>query len=236
MVYLVIALVCLVIFYYFFSNKLRIDFKSFFKKGFARKTDDFGLFCYTGKQGKGKTFSAIQFLEKQRVRYKQVLLTNVKSYYDYVYSTNTIDCYYFEDIEELIELAISLNNNNIPIIVFFDEIFTVLTKNVKIQKHILSFISQLRKRQIIFVTTAQEWAEINMTFRRYIRYQISCNMFSIPILKIAFYFNSINDGDGIRWDESEQDFMAPLIFKELGKANLNVVKKYDTFETIATNK
>ena len=36
-------------------------------------------------------------------------------------------------------------------------------------KKILSFLSQLRKRKILFIT-AQEVVEINITFRRYCRF------------------------------------------------------------------
>lgn len=82
------------------------------------------------------------------------------------------------------------------------------------------------------VTTAQEWSEINITFRRYVRYQISCNMFSLPILKIAFCYNSINDGDLISWNSETQDFEAPRICANFEKAQKRVVQSYDTFETI----
>ena len=34
------------------SNNLNIDFKSFIKKGFPKNDNDFGLYCYTGKQRK----------------------------------------------------------------------------------------------------------------------------------------------------------------------------------------
>ena len=54
-----IAIILIIFFKCIFVNKLYIDIKSFFCKGFKKLDNQFGLFAYTGKQGKGKTYSAI---------------------------------------------------------------------------------------------------------------------------------------------------------------------------------
>lgn len=46
----------LVIFFSIKSKNIHIDFKSFFKRGFLMTDDMFGVVCYTGGQGKGKTY------------------------------------------------------------------------------------------------------------------------------------------------------------------------------------
>ena len=138
-------------------------------------------------------------------------------------------------IDDIIDFMVEHENDGKKYIIFFDEIFTILEKKTAINKKILSFISQLRKRKIIFVTTAQEWSEINITFRRYVRFQVSCNMFALPIFKKAFLINKINDGDGIKWDNDEQDWIAPTISTNFMKGNLEVIESYDTFETIETS-
>lgn len=212
--------------YKFFSLKLHIDIKTFFKKGFKKKDNKFGLFCYCGKQGKGKTYSAIKFLIEQKLSHNYKILTNVKSFNVFK------DTLYFENINDIIDYCTKFKDNNEKVIIFFDEIFTILEKKTPINKKILSFISQLRKRKIIFITTAQEWAEINITFRRYCRYQIDCNMFSIPILHYAFIYNVINDGDKIKWDNDEQDFIAPRVAANFAKCNRSIIESYDTYETI----
>ena len=198
----------------------------FLKDGFQKFDNDFGLFCYCGKQGKGKTYSAIKFLIDRKLEKNYKILTNVKSFNVFE------DTVYFNNITDIIEYCTDFKDNDENVIIFFDEIFTVLEKKTAINKQILSFISQLRKRHIIFVTTAQEWSEINITFRRYVRYQVDCNMFSIPFFHTAFIFNSINDGDLIRWDNDLQEFIAPRISANFGKCNRSVVESYDTFETI----
>lgn len=98
-----------------------------------------------------------------------------------------------KNIIDIINYCKNFKENDENVIIFFDEIFTILEKQTKINAEILSFISQLRKRKIIFVTTAQEWSEINITFRRYVRYQIACNMFSLPFFKTAIIYNIHND-------------------------------------------
>ena len=216
--------------YYVIANHMTIDFKSFIKKGFIKNDNDFGLYCYTGKQGKGKTYTSINFLINYIVNNPDTqIVTNIHSFKTF---KNIV---YIDDIDKLIDYCIE-NYENQKIIIFFDEIFTILEKKTAINKKILSFISQLRKRKIIFITTAQEWAEVNITFRRYVRFQIDCNMFNIPIINRAFLFYSINDGDGIKWDEQQQEFVAPRVSCYFGKAKQSVINEYDTFETISTNK
>lgn len=229
-VFLVVLVILIGIVLY--NMGLEIDFKSFFRKGFKKVDNDFGLYCYTGKQGKGKTYTCVNFLNNyMKTNKKTILLTNVKSYNSYIDRTK-----YFSDINDLLNYAIYCKNNDTDIIIFFDEIFTVLEKNTNISKEIRSFISQLRKRKIILITTAQEWGEINITFRRYCRFQIDCNMFAIPFFKIAFIIYRVNDGDLIRWDNDLQDWVAPTIKTFFGKCKFSVINSYDTFETISTNK
>lgn len=223
-------------FYYLkFVMHLSIDWKSLYRKGFKKIDNAFGLFCYTGKQGHGKTYSAVKFCIDRKLAYNSVIITNVKSFN--VFS----DTVYIESITELINYVLNycenLKEGETPnIIVFFDEIFTILEKGTRINKEILSFISQLRKRKIIFVTTAQEWLEINVTFRRYVRYQVDCNMISLPILHTAFVINSINDGEQLKWDNEANEYVAPRIATNFSKGNLSIIQSYDTFETIKTSK
>lgn len=214
-------------FYYIIVNKIHVDWRSLFKRGFSKTDSLFGLYCYTGKQGTGKTYSAINFLIKNKILHNYTIITNVKSFNVFK------DTIYMSNIDDIINFIENAQDKS-KYIIFFDEIFTILEKKTPIKKKILSFISQLRKRQIIFVTTAQEWSEINITFRRYVRFQISCHMFSLPISHLAFLINKINDGDGIKWDNDEQDWIAPTISTNFMKGNRIVIESYDTFETIQT--
>ena len=222
----VLIIVLLILFKIFFIEKIHVDFRTFFRKGFEKLDNKFGLYCYTGKQGKGKTYSAIKFLIDRKIKDGYIILTNV---FSFNYFTDTL---YFQDINEMIDFILEHENDGNKYIIFFDEIFTILEKKAAINKKILSFLSQLRKRKILFVTTAQEWSEINITFRRYVRFQIACNMFEI--FNVAFIYNSINDGDQIRWNNDTQEFEAPRVSANFAKCNKYIIDSYNTFETIKT--
>lgn len=224
-----LLLFVLYIIFFINSNSISVDFKSFFKKGFKKLDNQFGLFCYTGKQGKGKTYSCINFCIKQKKANDYIIITNVHSF---KYFKDTI---FVDSIIDIIKIAEQMTKEGKKIMIFYDEIFTVLEKKTPMKKEILAFLSQLRKRKILFVTTAQEWSEINITFRRYVRYQVDCNMFPLFMTKTAFIFNSINDGDLMRWNNDLQDFVAPRISANFAKCSLDVINSYDTFETIKTS-
>lgn len=230
----VLLIFLVVLITYLVSNHVHIDWKSLFKAGFSKNDNAFGLYCYTGKQGTGKTYSCINFLIKNKLEKDYIVITNVKSFNAFS------DTIYMQDINKIIDFIEYQEKKQAgsgkKFIIFFDEIFTILEKKTSINKKILSFISQLRKRQIIFVTTAQEWSEINITFRRYVRFQVSCNMFSIPLLHRAFLLNKVNDGDSIKWNNDTQDWEAPTIQTNFAKGNLEIIEAYDTFETIETAK
>lgn len=197
----------------------------FLSVGFKKTSERFGLYCYTGKQGTGKTYSAIKFVIDEKFRNDYVVITNVKSFRMFE------DTVFIDDISKLMEFVVS-HYQDMKMIILFDEIFSYIEKNHSLSKNILSFISQLRKRGIIFVTTAQEWAEINITLRRYVRYQVSCNMFALPLSRTAILLNQMGDGDNIHWDNDLQEFIAPIIKTKLSKGNVSVANSYDTYETI----
>lgn len=225
---IIIFFIIILLYKFFFVDKIRVDAKTFFKKGFRKVDNAFGLFCYTGKQGKGKTYSAIKFLIEQKLENNYTIITNVKSFDVFE------DTLYMDNIMDIIEYCEQFKENDKNVIIFFDEIFTILEKQTKINKKILSFISQLRKRKIIFVTTAQEWSEINITFRRYVRFQVACNMLSLPFLHTALIYNIHNDGDTIKWNNDTQDWEAERMFAKFGKGMKSVIESYDTYETIGT--
>lgn len=208
------------------SIHLHIDFKSFLKKGFKKVDNAYGLFVYTGKQGYGKTYSAIKFLIDQKQRFNYRIITNVLSFNTYS------DTLFMTDINDIIDYCSQFNNNDANVIIFFDEIFTILEKRGSINSKILGFISQLRKRNIIMVTTAQEWLEINMTFRRYARYQVDCHMISLPFSKNALQLNYVNDAEQMKWSNDDNEYVAPRLLTKISKGNKSIIESYDTFETI----
>lgn len=209
-------LFALIIVFIFINNKIRIKFKTFLKKGFAPKRGKFGVYCYCGKQGSGKTYSAVEFLKENS---DKIIYSNVH--------LKGIDYTYFNGFNKLLELR-----NEHDCIIVYDEIFTALTKTSKTTTDVLDFLSQMRKRQIIFITTAQEWLEINMTLRRYCRYQIECKM--INFLGLGILIKTFYDAEQMKWSQIDNEYVAPLLETSISKCNLEIANSYDTFEQIKT--
>lgn len=211
--YLIIFIILILV----YKNKhVRIKFKTFLKKGFAPKRGKFGVYCYCGKQGSGKTYSAVEFLNSNQDKpiYSNVHLSG-------------INYTYFSGFDELLKLR-----SEHDCIIVFDEIFTALTKTTKINTDVLDFLSQMRKRQIIFITTAQEWLEISMTLRRYCRYEIECNMRNV--LGIGILTKRMYDAEQMKWSQEDNEYVAPIITTTISKCNIEIANKYDTFEQIAS--
>ena len=197
-------------------RNVRIKFKTFFKKGFRPNRGIFGVYCYCGKQGSGKTYSVVEFLRQNKG----------KKIYANISSLNGIKYTYFSGFDELLKLR-----SEHDCIIFYDEIFTALTKTSKINNEVLDFLSQMRKRRIIFLTTAQEWLEIPMTLRRYCRYQIDCKM---RTLILGILIKHMYDAEQMKWSQLDNEYVAPLITTTISKCNVEVANSYDTFEQIKT--
>lgn len=209
--------IVLIIFLLIRFRHTKIKWKTFFKKGFAPKRGKFGVYCYCGKQGQGKTYSAIEFL----LNNKDIpIYANISTIKGVKYT-------YFSGFDELLKLR-----DKTDCIIVYDEIFTALTKSSKMNTEVLDFLSQMRKRRIIFITTAQEWLEINITLRRYCRYQIDCRM--LNILGLGILIKSMYDSEQMKWSNEENEYVAPLLETTISKCNVSVANSYDTFEQIKT--
>lgn len=213
MYYLLIIVFILAIFIRFRHTKIK--WKTFFRKGFAPRRGKFGVYCYCGKQGSGKTYSAVEFILQNK---DMPIYSNVSSIKGVKYT-------YFNGFDELLKLR-----DKTDCIIFYDEIFTALTKTSRMTKEVLDFLSQMRKRRIIFITTAQEWLEINITLRRYCRFQVECGMRNILVLGIIT--KHCYDAEQLKWSNDDNEYIAPLVETTIAKCNVKIANSYDTFEQI----
>lgn len=216
MLYVFLFVLLLVILVCFRHTKIK--WKTFLRKGFAPKTSKYGVYCYCGKQGSGKTYSAVEFLLNNTTL---PIYSNVKSMTGFKYE-------YFTGFDNLLKLR-----DKTDCIIFYDEIFTALTKSSKMTTEVLDFLSQMRKRRIVFITTAQEWLEINITLRRYCRYQIECKMMNI--LGLGLLIKRMYDAEQMKWSQLDNEYIAPLIETTISKCNVKIANSYDTFEQINSN-
>lgn len=215
---------------YCIKNKVHIKWRTFFSKGFRPIRGDFGLFTYCGAQGKGKTYSLVEYLIDNS--------KHIKVYSNISGIDNVEDITYFTGFTGLIDIKHQLDSGKIKVpekkqlVIVFDEVFTELQKGDKLSKEVLDFLCQMRKRKIIFLTTCQYWAELPITYRRFCRYQIDCNMF--PILWSGVLIKTFHDAENMKWDNDEQDFVAPVTETTFTKCRKIVSDSYDTFLRISS--
>lgn len=212
--YLLILLI-VILFISFYKNKIKIKWPTFFKKGFKANRGKFGIYCYCGKQGSFKTYSAVEFL----------LQNKDKRIYSNITSLQGVKYTPIGGFDDLLRLR-----NETDCIIVFDEIFTALTRSSSMNTDVLDFLSQMRKRRIIFITTAQEWLEINITLRRYCRYQIECSSLNLPFFTLII--KRFKDAEQMKWSNEDNEYVAPLLETSISKTNLYVAESYDTFEQI----
>lgn len=213
---LLIFLFLIILIIYCIKSHIKIKWRTFLKKGFKPNRGKFGVYCYCGKQGSGKTYSVVEYLRS---------VPKNKKIYANISSLNGIDYTYFNGFDELLKLR-----NESDCVIVYDEIFTALTRTSRINTDVLDFLSQMRKRKIIFLTTAQEWLEINITLRRYCRYQIDCKMRNIYVTGILV--KTFRDAERMKWDNLENDYIAPILETTISKCNVEVANAYDTREEI----
>lgn len=210
--------------------KVKIKFKTFFKKGFAPKRGNFGLYVYDGKQGKGKTYSLVEYLLDNR--HSIEVFSNIDK-------IKNIDYQLYNGFNGLIDIKHKLDDGSLiydhdkQIVIIYDEIFTELQKHSKLNKEVIDFLCQMRKRKIIFLTTAQEWAEIPLSFRRFCRYEIQCNM--INFLGLGILIKRFGDAEQMKWDEEQQEHVCPIVETTITKCRKFVANSYDTYLRIASS-
>ena len=166
-VFIFVFIVALV--YVFVKNKLKIKVKTFFKKGFKVRKGIFGIYCYCGFQGDGKTYSCVEYVkdnQKDIMLFSNVDISGLDSYISYKGFKEMLM------LRDCIDWAKNNKNNfiifkghkydfdfNKQIVFIYDEIFSELQRGSKIDTDVLDFITQMRKRCFILLTTAQIWSD-----------------------------------------------------------------------------
>lgn len=253
MVFFIVGIIIFICILYMVKNKIVLRIDTFFRKGFKKYDDNYGIYCFCGKQGDGKTYSVVDFLSE--VGKHKKIITNVESLLKLQHSTeifkgfscnlsqyvksnddekDLISLIYESDFEKIYDFLKTLSPEQCEgYIVFYDELFTLIEKG-KLDRDMLSFISQMRKRHLYLLTTVQEWLELNVTFRRYVRFQVNCSMFNFKPFGFAISINQVNDAYQMKWDNLENEYVCPVLKTTIKKCSKAVADSYDTFEVIKT--
>lgn len=117
---------------------------------YGRPFSEFGLTMYCGRQGAGKTIAMVEYLERMRKRYPEIIIvTN----FGYIYETYSMTNW--EDI-------FTIRNGELGVIFAIDEIQNEYNSNAwkTFPEGLLSEITQQRKQKIKIVSTSQVFTRV----------------------------------------------------------------------------
>lgn len=211
-----LLIVGIVLFITAIKNKVHIDWGSFLKPTIPLDRGVFGVYCFTGHQGSGKTYGLNKFIRKHAKEKK-------------IYSNMTLKGIEYTHITSVDHLFSLIDEKDCYII--YDEIFGVMAKSNKMAIKGMEFLSQMRKQKIIFLTTAQYWLELSITFRRFVRVQVECK--TRPLGKLGGIFKeTYYDTTQIAWDNLQNEYVSPTVATKFSKYEKRHMLSYDTHERI----
>lgn len=212
----VLIIVIGILLFVWFRSKINIDWKSFLMPTMPLDIGVFGVYCFTGHQGSGKTYSLTKFIMRHAKGKK-------------IYSNLTLNDIEYEPIRDEQHLFSLIDEKDCYII--YDEIFLLMSKNKRMFEDGKEFLSQMRKQKIKFLTTAQYWLELDITFRRFVRIQIECS--TRPLGRLGGILHEIYyDTTQIQWSPLDNEYVSPLITSKYSKYEKKYMNAYDTNERI----
>lgn len=214
-----LAVIVLFAFWALWQSKISIDWESIPQKTIPLDRGLFGVYCFDGKQGSGKTYALTKYIKKHAKGKK-------------IYSNMTFYGIDYEPITDLDQLFSLRDEENIFVI--YDEILNLLNDK-KIPKDIRDelseFLSQQRKMKNILLTTTQEWLNVPIEFRRFVRIQIIVQTFPLGrfggILKEEY-----RDASLMKWDQLENEYVAPRMSMKYSKYEKRFMVAYNTYERV----
>lgn len=218
---IIFVIVCAILVFILIRNKIHVDLPSFVHPSLPLLRGIFGVYCFTGKQGSGKTYSVNKFLRKRSKGRK-------------VYSNVTLKDFEYIKLTSLEQLLALRDERECYIV--YDEIFTIMSKTSKFDqkyvKQLEEFLTQQRKQGNVFITTAQEWLNLPIEFRRFVRIQVECT--TRPLGKMGGILHEMYyDAYNMAWDQMANEYVAPLITQKYSKYEKRYMESYDTLERIS---
>lgn len=219
-----------------------------------RKDPDYfwpsGTQIYCGRQGSGKTISAVRHVGRLRNRYRKCILVSnlfvsgakqltfrneneLKSLVEEMQSSRDrlADYYiYIQSMEELALALVHVNNDKYGVIYLIDEIHTYFNalESANIPMFVFTEISQQRKQRKLIIGTSQLFMRLAKPFREQCDSLIVCNT-------IGGIFTTQKAYDGM---ELEQDYDGSLIGSVKKRGWFFHTRKirdsYDTFQKVVS--
>lgn len=205
---------------------MAIYWRTIFARRAPRLEGKSGMYCFDGEQGEGKTLSAVNLLYSEAKKAPVRIYTNI-DLYDFPVNAEIIK-YKSAHVTEVLHQLNDQNDRQTYILV--DEMAQLYLNGTYKNATMDAFqaVTQMRKRSIVVLATAQNFADLDTHIRRHFRYVIRC--------KSVMGGHHLNLW--IRRRESKFDVAKdryggiPSGWDFLGKAKW-LVNKYNTFELVS---
>ena len=221
---------------------LYIDFTSFPKerrklqRGFPT-----GTIFFTGGQGAGKSLSATRYIKKLKEKYPDAYIySNIKlRLADQVISSDEVAdhildrkilgkaCGECTHCMDPFDSEVCVDQKEIPIIFFLDEIQTVLFNNKKsVSFETFKAICQQRKALKSIVGTMQEFLDLDIQYRRQLRSVVECTHWGY--IQLEFW----KDPQTMKYDQEKGDYTGRIEDIKVWKRHNTIYDLYDTLEIV----
>lgn len=206
----------------FHSSGIKQDIENRRNKNFFRET---GTQIYVGRQGSGKTASAVYHVLKLKEKYpKLIVITNLKLNVDFEYI-------HFQDARELADKLTSINNGIYGVVYLIDEIHTYFNAldSMDIPPYVFTEISQQRKQRKAIIGTSQLFLRIAKPLREQCDTIIKCSTrFGVLTKQVAI------DGETVEQDRDGKIYgskKASGFFVQSAEFR----NKYDTYQKVVSS-
>ena len=182
----------------------------------------FGTRVYKAHIGGGKTLSLTHDIFQLKKQFpKMVTFANFNIYGLKDFHLITNEYQMFE--------ALSYSNGDDGVVVAIDEAHLFWSKKDGIPVEVLSSISYQRKDRRKILMTTQVWDELPVSTRKQVKEVVSCNRI------LNFQINTIYNGNMLKYDKKNSEYVAPKINISIFKHNDNLYKSFDTKQKAIKN-
>ena len=191
--------------------KIKIDYKSFLKKGIHSVNDDFFIRLISGYQGSGKSYLGCKMCHEEEKNRK--IKTNIKTYHE-----NGKQIVYFDSIDDII------NDTEDNLTYLIDELSKKYTKDSKQDLAFYSWLQQSRKHKRHVYLITQEYIQVPIWLRGVANTVYTTSKVPLlPVYRTSLGVPVLNEN----YEWSLDEYL--VIFYKRTKEIANL---YDTYESI----
>lgn len=176
--------------------------------------ETFGVYCFCGKQGYGKTYFAVRWIYGWFDPSEWKIITNLKS-------VNLPGSTYVSDLDKI------LMNRDKKVVILVDEIFKKIEDNPRYIRKVTEWLAQSRKHQRVVIFTTQEWKLLDHRVRWFVKRSIDVSPWFFGWRRLVW-----GDAENMTYDKLKSDFDCPVVSVEYSKFVPKITNLYDTKEAI----